>query len=156
MCFGSCESDCPVAGLVDVTFTLDVNNNDVNFNPLCDNYLIGSFQQPFPWDIDIFPIPLANMGNGIYETTVSLLSGTNIEYKFANCLSNDSFIENDIDIKITKGTINLRISRNNVPKNSDSTIILGKKNEHGIAKRNPINMKSDIFFSISPSQPNTF
>lgn len=98
VCFGSCESDCPVAGLVDVTFTLDVNNNDVNFNPLCDNYLIGSFQQPFPWDIDIFPIPLANMGNGIYETTVSLLSGTNIEYKFANCLSTDSFIENDIDI----------------------------------------------------------
>jgi len=98
VCFGNCEANCPTAGLVDVTFVLDVNNSDANYNPSCDNYLIGSFQQPFPWDIDIFPIPLTNMGDGIYETTISLLSGTLIEYKFANCLSTESFIEDNIEI----------------------------------------------------------
>ena len=98
VCFGSCDSSCPTPEYVDVTFQIDTNNNSNGFDPMCDMYLIGSFQEPFPWDIDIFPISLDDQGNGIWETTISILSGTYIEYKFANCEGGDAFIENDIDI----------------------------------------------------------
>ena len=81
---------------------------------------------------------IANVVDNTYKIKVM---GT-IFFNFVFVLN--EAIENDIDIKITKGTINLRISRNNFPKNSDSTIILGKKNEHGIAKRNPIDRKSVV------------
>ena len=114
VCFGSCDSECPTPEYVDVTFQVDTNNNAEGFDSMCDMYLIGSFQEPFPWDIDIFPVALEDQGNGIWGTTVSILSGTYIEYKFANCEGSDSFIENDINICSVNGNRSLTIPYDNI------------------------------------------
>ena len=98
VCFGTCEQECSTPELVNVTFQIDTNNNDLNFDPMCDMFLIGTFQSPFPWDIDLFPINLEDSDDdGVWNTTVSILSGTYIEYKFANCEGSDAFLEENID-----------------------------------------------------------
>ncbi len=97
VCFGTCDQECATPELVNVTFQVDTNNNDADFDIMCDVFLIGSFQSPFPWDIDLFPINLEDSDNdGVWNTTISILSGTYIEYKFASCEGSDAFIENEI------------------------------------------------------------
>ena len=98
ICFGTCDPECSSPELVNVTFQVDTNNDDTNFDPMCDMFLISSFQTPFPWDIDLFPINLVDDDDdGVWDTTVSILSGTYVEYKFANCEGSDAFIESEIE-----------------------------------------------------------
>ena len=98
VCFGTCDAECPQSELVNVTFQVDTNNNANGYDEQLDMFLIGSFQTPFPWDIDLFPINLEDSNSdGIWNTTISILSGTYIEYKFANGEGSDALIENNID-----------------------------------------------------------
>ena len=99
VCFGTCNLECPQSEYVNITFQVDTSNNDSGFDEQCDMYIVGSFQVPFQWDIVDLPIILQETGNsGIWSVTRSLLAGTDIEYKFANCEGSDAFIENDIEV----------------------------------------------------------
>ena len=99
VCFGTCDPECPQAEYVNVTFQVNTNNNDPGFDEQCDMFIVGSFQQPFQWDIVDLPISLDQTGNdGTWSITRSLLAGTYIEYKFASCEGSDAFIENNIEI----------------------------------------------------------
>jgi 1,4-alpha-glucan branching enzyme len=74
VCFGKCAA-C-VAPLVDVTFQVDMSNEDVSPNGV---HIAGSFQN---WDPS--GTPLLPVGEGVYAVTIPLTSGEYYEYKFVN------------------------------------------------------------------------
>ena len=69
-----------VQSLADVTFSVDMSNENISDNV----YMIGNFQT-IPWTTEILPtIMLDDNGDGIYTTTIGVLSDDTIEYKFVN------------------------------------------------------------------------
>lgn len=76
VCYASCDP-CPAPpSFFDITFSVDMSNEVVDPAGI---HLAGSFQG---WDPAA--TPLANMGNGIWEVTLSLEEGSVHQYKFIN------------------------------------------------------------------------
>lgn len=71
VCFGGCVGCNPV----DVTFSVDMTNETL----LGDVYVAGSFNG---WNTTANP--LTDMGSNIWETTITLQNGQDVEYKFIN------------------------------------------------------------------------
>jgi len=80
-CFGTCwDTGCQPPTPVDVTFHIDMNNEDV----IEDVYMIGNFQT-LPWQTVLLPTQMEDLdGDGIYSATINVLSDDIIEYKFVN------------------------------------------------------------------------
>ena len=79
-CFETCWATCQPPAEVDVTFSVDMSNENISNNV----YMIGNFQT-IPWTTEILPtIMLDDDGDGIYTTTIGVLSDDIIEYKFVN------------------------------------------------------------------------
>jgi len=76
VCFGSCVECVPPAPDVDVTFKVDLANEEVSPDGI---HIAGNFQG---WD----PAAtlLTNTGDDVYEVTMSIQSGQEIQYKFIN------------------------------------------------------------------------
>lgn len=76
-CFGQCVEECgSPSNLVDVTFRVNMTGQVVSPNGI---RLAGSFN-----GFSTSANPMTSIGNNIYETTLSLTSGTSISYKFVN------------------------------------------------------------------------
>ena len=89
-CFGTCWETCQTPAEVDVTFHVDMNNEE-NIN---DVYMIGNFQT-FTWQTVFQPTVMEDLdGDGIYSVTITVLSDELIEYKFVN----GSSIESNVGI----------------------------------------------------------
>ncbi len=73
VCFGSCE---PCGQAVQLTISVDMANEDVSPDGV---HVAGSFQG---WDPAA--TPMANTSGDVYEVTVDVMSGTQIQYKFIN------------------------------------------------------------------------
>ncbi len=76
VCYGACGPCGPPPVDVDVTFRVDMSNETVSPDGI---HLAGTFQG---WNATANP--MTDVGDNIYETTVTLLSGTMQEYKFIN------------------------------------------------------------------------
>ncbi|MEZ5146824.1 MAG: hypothetical protein R2759_07015 [Bacteroidales bacterium] len=75
VCFGSCLVCNPAP--IDVTFSVDMSQVLISANGV---NLIGSFQG---WDLGNL-VAMTDVGNDIYEATVTLGEGEFVEYKFLN------------------------------------------------------------------------
>tara|TARA_Y100001934_G_C12309741_1_gene754316 strand:- start:120 stop:1766 length:1647 start_codon:yes stop_codon:yes gene_type:complete len=79
-CFGTCWDTCQTPAVVDITFHVDMNNEE----SIDDVYMIGNFQT-FPWQTVFQPTVMDDLdGDGIYSVTITALSDDLIEYKFVN------------------------------------------------------------------------
>lgn len=80
VCFGSCQSSCPVLlPPVNVTFRVDMNNEIVSAKGV---HVTGSFQSP-AWQKGVDEMTDAN-ADGIYEFTAQIRPGFEYQYKFVN------------------------------------------------------------------------
>ena len=79
-CFGTCWDTCQPPAETQVTFHVDMSNETIDGNV----YMIGNFQT-LPWQTLILPTEMEDLdGDGIYSTTIDVLSDELIEYKFVN------------------------------------------------------------------------
>jgi len=76
VCYSSCDPCGYVPVEIDVTFKVDMSEDTVSASGV---HLVGAFQG---WDPGA--TAMTNIGNGIYETTVTLFSGDHHQYKFIN------------------------------------------------------------------------
>lgn len=76
VCYGECDPCGPPPVVVDVTFVVDLSEEIVSQQGV---HLAGSFQGWDPASLE-----MTNTMEDIYQVTVSLLSGTYLEYKFIN------------------------------------------------------------------------
>ena len=76
VCYAECDPCGPPPVLVDVTFTVDLANETVSADGV---HLAGSFQG---WDPAANP--MINVSEKVYQVTISILSGTYIEFKYIN------------------------------------------------------------------------
>lgn len=76
VCYAECGPCGPPPVDVNVTFKVDMSNEDVSADGI---HITGTFQG---WDPA--STPMTDVGDGIYEVTLTLQSGFNHEYKFAN------------------------------------------------------------------------
>lgn len=81
VCYASCDPCGPPPMDVAVTFAVDMSNETVSPDGV---HLAGSFQG---WNAS--STPLAEAGNGVYSTTLSLPSASMQEYKFINGITFD-------------------------------------------------------------------
>jgi hypothetical protein len=76
VCFGEC-GPCGIPPIpVEVTFTVDMANEEISPDGV---HLAGSFQGWNPSET-----PMTNVADKIWQVTLSLLSGTYIEFKYIN------------------------------------------------------------------------
>lgn len=76
VCFGECDPCGPPPFEIEVTFRVDMANEEVSPDGI---HIAGSFQG---WDPTA--TTMTNITDEVYEVTIPILSGTYIEYKFIN------------------------------------------------------------------------
>jgi hypothetical protein len=75
-CFNLCFACTPSFTFSNVTFRVDMSNQTISPNGV---FLAGNFNN---WNTTLNP--MTNIGNNIYETTISVPSGSDVYYKFLN------------------------------------------------------------------------
>ncbi len=81
VCFGSCNPCGFISEEVEIIFRLDMSEETISPDGI---YLTGSFQ-----DWDLTANEMTDMGDAIYETTISLWSGEYHQFKYINGITWD-------------------------------------------------------------------